>query len=110
MVKYVLLFKCTAEVIFVMEHTVGLSDTHKYRHNVIAFAKKNTVLIIAILLAVVTSFIVKPDAEYIGYFDFKTLTCLFCTLAVVCALKNINFFTITARKIVQITGNTRSLR
>ena len=108
MVKYVLLFKCTAEVIFVMEHTVGLSDTHKYRHNVIVFAKKNTVLIIAILLAVVTSFIVKPDAEYIGYFDFKTLTCLFCTLAVVCALKNINFFTVTARKIVQITGNTRS--
>ena len=26
------------------------------------------------------------DKAYLSYFDFKTLTCLFCTLAVVCAL------------------------
>lgn len=55
-----------------------------------------------------TSFIVKPDREYIGYFDFKTLSCLFCTLAVVCALKNIRFFTYLSRKIVVLAGNVRS--
>lgn len=55
---------------------------------------------IAFLLAFLTSLAVWPDKEYIGYFDFKTLTCLFCVLAVVCALKNINFFYILAEKIV----------
>ena len=73
------------------------------------FVASNTVLAIAATLAVISCFLVKPDAEYIGYFDFKTLTCLFCTLAVICALKNIRFFTITARKIVRCAGNTRTL-
>ncbi len=66
-----------------------------------ALIKKNMVAVIAFCAALVTSFIIPPDGEYIGYFDFKTLTCLFCVLAVVCALKNINFFYILARKIVQ---------
>ncbi len=69
--------------------------------------KKNAVLCIAIALALLTSVIVPPDAKYLGYFDFKTLTCLFCTLAVVCALKNIRFFTFVAQKIIKCTGNTR---
>ncbi|MBE6600527.1 MAG: citrate transporter [Ruminococcaceae bacterium] len=76
-------------------------------HRVSGFVKANTVLCIAALAAIVTSCIVVPDAEYIGYFDFRTLTCLFCTLAVICALKNIRFFTIIARKIVCTTGNLR---
>ena len=76
-------------------------------HKTAEFIKQNTVLCIAAVLAVATSVIVPPDAEYIGYFDFRTLTCLFCTLAVICALKNISFFTIIARKIVCATGNLR---
>ena len=79
------------------------------RDSFIGFAKKNFVLVIAAVLALISCFIVKPDAEYLGYFDFKTLTCLFCTLAVICALKNIRFFTITAKKIVKMAGNTRTL-
>lgn len=73
------------------------------------FFKRNTVLCIATLAAVITSFLVPPSAEYLSYFDFKTLTCLFITLAVICALKNIKFFTILSRKIVMLTGNLRSL-
>ena len=69
--------------------------------------KKNIVLTIAFVAALVTSCVVPPDAEYSSYFDWKTLTCLFCVLAVVCALKNIKFFTILARKIVDCTGNLR---
>lgn len=74
-----------------------------------SFASKNFVLVIAASLALISCFIIKPDAQYVEYFDFKTLTCLFCTLAVICALKNIRFFTITAKKIVALTGNTRTL-
>ncbi len=79
------------------------------RTAVVDFAKKNVVLMIAAVLAVISCFIVKPDSQYLEYFDFKTLTCLFCTLAVICALKNIRFFTITAKKIVKCAGNARTL-
>ena len=86
--------------------------TAKERFNLVmskiwAFVKQNTVMLIALLAAIVTSCIVPPDKEYIGYFDFKTLTCLFCVLAVVCALKNIKFFYILALKIVQVFKNAR---
>lgn len=71
------------------------------------FVRKNTVFVIAVVLAVLTSIAVPPDSRYIGYFDFKTLTCLFCTLAVICALKNVKFFTKLAEKIVSLAGNAR---
>lgn len=71
------------------------------------FTKRNAVMFIAFLAALITSFFVPPDAEYLGYFDFRTLTCLFCVLAVVCALKNINFFYMLARKIIRLFKNTR---
>lgn len=71
------------------------------------FCKKNVVLVIAILAALITTIIVPVDKNYIGYFDFKTLTCLFCVLAVVCALKNINFFYILAEQIVKLFKNAR---
>ncbi len=71
------------------------------------FLKKNVVMLVAFLAAAVTCIIVPPDEAYLGYFDVKTLTCLFCVLAVVCALKNVQFFYILARKIVQTFKNTR---
>lgn len=74
---------------------------------IITFIKKNPVLTIAFFAALITCFFVPVDKEYIGYFDFKTLTCLFCVLAVVCALKNINFFYVLARKIVELFRNAR---
>lgn len=71
------------------------------------FVKKNVVMVIAMTAALVTCFLVPPDREYLDYFDVKTLTCLFCVLAVVCALKNINFFYMLAKKIVWVFRNAR---
>ncbi len=73
-----------------------------------SFLKKNTVMVIAFCAAAATSLVIRPDREYLGYFDFKTLTCLFCVLAVVCALKDINFFYMLARKIVRVFKTARS--
>ena len=67
----------------------------------VAFLKKNVVMVIAFFAAVITGFIIPPDGKYLNYFDYKTLVCLFCVLAVVCALKNINFFYMLARGIVK---------
>ena len=75
--------------------------------NIFSFIKSNAVVCIAFSAALITSFIVPPDKEYLGYFDFKTLTCLFCVLAVVCALKNIRFFYLLARKVVELFKNAR---
>lgn len=77
------------------------------KNSVISFIKANTVLVIAVCAAIITCFIVPPDAQYAGYFDLKTLTCLFCVLAVVCALKNVRFFYILAQKIVERFKSTR---
>ena len=71
------------------------------------FIKKNIVMTVALAAAIITSFIIPPDREYLGYFDVKTLTCLFCVLAVVCALKNIGFFYTLARKIVRFCRDIR---
>ena len=72
------------------------------------FFRENTVFCIALAAAAVTSTVVAPDARYLSYFDFKTLTCLFCVLAVVCALRNIRFFTCLARGIVKRFSTLRS--
>jgi len=76
---------------------------------VLRFVKKNVVLTVATVAALITCFFVPPSADYISYFDFRTLACLFITLAVVCALRQIRFFAILARRIVQMTGSLRML-
>lgn len=73
------------------------------------YLKEHIVLCVAIVAAVVTCFLVPPDRAYLGYFDLRTLTCLFLTLAVICALRHIHFFTILSRRIVMFTGNLRTL-
>lgn len=73
----------------------------------LAFVKAHTVMVVAMTAAIATSFVVPVDRAYLGYFDFKTLACLFCVLAVVCALKDIQFFYILAKKIVQCFRNAR---
>lgn len=72
------------------------------------FIKKNIVCVIAICAALLTSFIIKPDKEYLNYFDFRTLTSLFISLAVICALNNIHFFDIISQRIVYLFKTTRS--
>lgn len=76
-------------------------------HKVLVFLKANVVMMVAFAAAAITSILVPVDAAYLGYFDFKTLACLFCVLAVVCALKNIQFFYILAQRIVQCFRNAR---
>ena len=81
---------------------------HHFIDGVLAFIKKNAVLCVALLAALTTSIIVPPDKAYLDYFDLKTLTCLFCVLAVVCAFKNIRFFFALAQKIVRVFKTTRA--
>ncbi len=81
---------------------------HIFKDVVSPFARKNAVMVIALFAALVTCFIVPPDKAYLDYFDMKTLCCLFSVLAVVCALKNVRFFYILARRVVQLFKNARA--
>ena len=76
-------------------------------HKIMQFLKGNAVMCIAFMAAVITSIIVPVDREYLGYIDFKTISCLYSVLAVVCALKNIRFFYTLAQKIVELFKNIR---
>lgn len=87
------------------------SVIHYHKHSVgqifIDEIKSHVVLLVAIVAAAVTCFFVPPDADYAGYFDLNTLSCLFCTLAVVNALKQRRFFEWLSGKIVTAFGNMR---
>ena len=85
----------------------GFFTRNAFLRGTVRFVKKNTVMVIAFFAALITVFFVPPDAAYLGYFDFKTLTCLFCVLAVVCALGNVYFFSTLARKVVVLFKNAR---
>lgn len=65
------------------------------------FLKKNIVFCIAVTAAIITMFFVPIDSQYIQYFDFKILACIFCVLAVVNGLHHIHFFEIISKKIIQ---------
>ena len=56
------------------------------------FVAKETVLCVAAMCAVLTMFLVPPDAEYLHYIDFRVLCLLLCLMAVVAGLKDIGIF------------------
>lgn len=66
------------------------------------FVRKNAVFVVALVAALATCVFVPFDRAYPTYFDFKTLTSLFCMLLVVNALKNICFFKTLARRIIRL--------
>ena len=88
-------------------HVGFLYQVGKLLDHLTAFFKANVVMTVALCAALLTSIVVPVDAQYLGYFDVKTLSCLFCVLAVVCALKNIQFFYILAGRIVRLFRNAR---
>lgn len=78
-------------------------------HTAEQFTKSNVVLLVANAAAAATCIFVPFDREYAGYFDWSTLACLFCTMAVVAAFKNIRFFIWLADVIVRRFKNMRNI-
>lgn len=94
------------------EKTTAQKPLSKRRRAALAvrhFFKSSVVLFVALAAAGITCFFVPFDREYLGYFDLQTLSCLFCTLAVVAAFKNIRFFEWLADIIVRRFRNMRNI-
>ena len=58
----------------------------------IHFIKKEKVLVIAAVLALISMVFIAPDAQYLSYIDFPVLGILFCLMAVVAGFKEIGVF------------------
>lgn len=61
-------------------------------HKVCEFIKKEIVLVISFVVALVSSFVVRPDVEYIGYIDFRTLSILFMLMLTMAGLQKLGLF------------------
>lgn len=62
------------------------------RSKVIGFVKRETVLLVACVLAVISCFLVPPDAEYVSYIDWRTLALLFCLMSVMAGFQETGAF------------------
>ena len=71
---------------------------------IISFMKKETVLTIATLLAVVSAFFIKPDRQYIGYIDFRTLGILFGLMVIMQGFQRTGLFDQIGKSLLQKTG------
>lgn len=72
------------------------------------FVRTHAVLVVSAVAALATVPFVPPDAAYLGYFDLKTLACLFSILALVGALRNVGAFEAVARRAVARFSTCRS--
>ena len=74
---------------------------------ILHFIKKDTVLTIALLLAVVSAFFVKPGVEYFSYIDYRVLVLLFALMLVVGGFKSLGIFRLIGEK---LCSNVKSFR
>ena len=74
-----------------------------------SWCRANAMLVISLLAAVVTAFFVPPDRDYLGYYDLKTLACLFCVLAVVGALRDLHIFSALSQRMVHTFSTVRGV-
>lgn len=73
------------------------------------FVKNEIVLTVAVLLAVVSAFFVKPGDAYLEYIDYRVLVLLFCLMLVVAGMKSLGVFKRVGEKMCQHVTNTRQL-
>lgn len=65
------------------------------------FLKNEIVLTVSFILALASSFIVKPSKEYVEYIDFRTLGLLFSLMIIMAGLNGIGVFSSLARAMLK---------
>lgn len=71
----------------------------RLKNSLISILKKETVLSIAVILAMISMFAVHPDKRYLEYIDFRTICILFALMVIVAAFKSVDFFVVLADKL-----------
>ncbi len=76
---------------------------------ILAFFRQETVLCIAGLLAILSAFLIPPDAAYMDYTDWRTLIILFCLMLVMAGLQGIGLFRMLAQSMLSKVRSMRQL-
>jgi Na+/H+ antiporter NhaD/arsenite permease-like protein len=76
---------------------------------ILNYIKKDMVLSISLLLAIVSMAFVPLDNEYISYIDFHTLTILLSLMIVMAGLRSLGIFSMIGSFLLEKTSNVRSL-
>jgi len=76
---------------------------------IIEFVKKETVLSIAFLMAIISAFLVPIGAQYISYIDFRVLVLLFALMSVMGGLQSLGIFEKLSFALLKYVKSTRSL-
>ena len=71
------------------------------KEKIINYLKKEIVLTISGILAIISCFIVRPDAGYAAYIDWHTILILFCLMAVMEGFKDIGLFQFTGESLLK---------
>ena len=79
------------------------------RRTCVEWIKKEAVLSIAVILALLSCFVVRPDREYLDYIDFRTLGILFCLMAVMAGFQKIGVFGQIAKALLKRVKTVRML-
>lgn len=74
-----------------------------------AFVKKETVLCISAVLAILSMFLVPPDSAYIDYIDTRTLCLLFALMTVVAGFRNAGTFSALSRTLLSRVRSARGV-
>ncbi len=79
------------------------------KQKMIDFIKKEAVLFVALLLAVVSMFFVPPDREYLLYIDYHVLAILFSLMTVMAGFQQTGVFSDIAQTLLKHAKNLRVL-
>ena len=82
---------------------------HKILTSCTGFIKRETVLCAALLLALVSVFLVPPDTAYAGYVDWDTLTLLFSLMAVMQGFSGGGLFVFLGERLLRKTRTSSQM-
>lgn len=86
-----------------------MKDNMTLKEKIIAFCKKEVVFVIAVAVAILSVFFVKPSAAYLSYPDYRVLALLFCLMIIVAGIKEQGIFTLLGEKLTAKAKNSRQL-
>lgn len=73
------------------------------------FIKKETVFCVSFILALISSFVVLPDKEYLNYPDYRTIALLFCLMIIVAGFRSLGVFDRLAATLLKRAESTKNL-
>lgn len=79
------------------------------KKKILEFIKQETVLIVAFVLALISTFFVTPDKQYFEYIDFRTLGILFSLMALIAGFQSMGVFEEISRKLLNKVKSIRQL-